>query len=1627
MRQQNIFYSIHVFVALFLLHLSAHGHNPRTNENQTNHLYERHLTRTVNIDISDPKPPAYVPDELLVKFSNIVSNSLEAGLKTDATAGQMLSGSALEHISKKYEVLRIEPIFKDYKKQQARLQLLSQSNWFQLGKSEQHILKRLQRAPQNVSVPALDRIYKLKIALEDNQTLEQVAAAYNSNPEVEYAELNYIVSINLTPNDPHYSIQWPLNNTGQMYPASGGYNDPPGTVDADIDAPEAWDIHNGSSSDIIVAVVDTGIDYNHRDLTSNIWVNNIEANGNSGVDDDGNGYVDDVYGYDFINNDYNPIDDHGHGTHCAGIISASTHNNLDIAGVCWSARIMGLKFLGNTGSGPTSEALEAFYYAVHNGADIISNSWGGGGFMQSAQDAIDYACSQGVILVASAGNDDSDEVNYPANYNHMISVAATDSNDTRASFSSYGEWVDLAAPGVDVLSLRAAGTSMGTPYDNYTTIASGTSMACPHVAGACALLLSFEPALSRDNIYDILMNSGDPIADGICLSDSRLNLTNSLNLLLSSEGSIYIEHFYYSCSDLISLSVIDSDLAGHGTQAVIINGSGGDTESILLMESAPYIGVFRGTIPTSGDQIDPNDGTLQLSHLETITAIYQDTNDGSGGPAVVTDSAVADCELPSLSNLAIDIPGPDPVVTFQTSEPAKIQLLCSTSCGGSYEIILNSMIPKTEHVFEITGIAPSTTYYYIIKVWDQVDNLLVDDNDGACYSFTSTTPADIYVPADANTIQKAIDYCWDGQTVWVANGTYTGAGNKNINFMGRAITLAGINGPANCIIDCEDTHRGFIFDRNENGNSIIDGFTIINGYGSKVCLAYGCEYRAGGIYCDSGTSPTISNCVVKDCWAHRGGGIYVNGGSPTVKHCQFINNHASNGGGIYSFSGATFINCVIKNNIGGGVYGSNLTLVNCLIEGNTRIHSSGGGIVAHYSTGDNTITNCTIINNSTNETGGGILVYCSNAIITNSILWNNTGDDGGDQISTWGWSWGAHADVNVSHSNIQGGAPDIYVRQYSTLHWQEGNIQADPFFLANVPQQYKYHLANDSPCVDTGTNTPPGGLEPNDLDDLPRITDGNGDAIATVDMGCYEYNPNMSPVLFRAPTDLEFITSANNNPPTQSFSIHNSGGRTLNWSIQETCSWLSVSLDSGQSTGAPQEVTVTIDVAGLVPGEYNYPITISSSNAINSPLIVDVTLFITAIYCVPGEYSTIQAAVNAVTVDHFTILVADGEYIGPGNTNIDFQGKIITLRSENGPANCIINCQNSHRAFIFDNSESSEVILGGFTIRNGYAVDGGAIYCDSSPTIIYCIFENNSASDDGGAIFSYGGNPHITKCVFNNNDCTDFGGAISTWSGRPKINNCTFTNNHANRGGGILYQSSKNTDIINCIFIGNSASRGGGICYQASKDYNMLIKNCTFVNNTNEGVRLYWSTGTVKDCIFWDNPGIDIKLTQGLSDPDYKSVLYISHTDIQGGIGSISKDSYCTIHWEVGNIDADPIFTSGLGGNYYLSQTLAGQLSNSPCLNAGSNTAKNCLMHLSSTRTDGVADRNMVDIGYHYPLYFSDFDGDGIVRLDDYAILNSDWLQHGYNLSTDIAPLGGDGHTDMLDLIKLTEDWLLQK
>jgi subtilisin family serine protease/Ca2+-binding RTX toxin-like protein len=338
----------------------------------------------------------------------------------------------------------------------------------------------------------------------------------------EYVEPDFIINVDsTTPNDIDYPKLWGLNNTGQ----TGG------KVDADIDAPEAWDLQKGNPN-FVIGVIDTGVDTTHPDLINNIWTNPGEI-ANNGIDDDENGYIDDVNGWDFAYDDNAPTDLHGHGTHVSGTIAGDGNNAIGVSGVVWDAKIMPLKFIRDTGSGYTSDAVDAISYAANMGVKLTNNSWGGAGFSQALLDAINTAAEQGSLFIAAAGNSamNSDITpSYPAAYNaaNIVSVAATTNLDGLASFSNYGAVsVDLGAPGKDIYStFPMNGSALGKGYGTI----SGTSMAAPHVTGAAALLWSQHPNWSVEQVKAALMNSVDPLVEltGKTVTGGRLNVNNAL-------------------------------------------------------------------------------------------------------------------------------------------------------------------------------------------------------------------------------------------------------------------------------------------------------------------------------------------------------------------------------------------------------------------------------------------------------------------------------------------------------------------------------------------------------------------------------------------------------------------------------------------------------------------------------------------------------------------------------------------------------------------------------------------------------------------------------------------------------------------------------------------------------------------------------------------------------------------------------------------------------------------------------------------------------------------------------------------------------------------------------------------
>jgi len=819
-------------------------------------------------------------------------------------------------------------------------------------------------------------------------------------------------------------------------------------------------------------------------------------------------------------------------------------------------------------------------------------------------------------------------------------------------------------------------------------------------------------------------------------------------------------------------------------------------------------------------------------------------------------------------------------------------------------------------------------------------------------------------PVDFDNIQAAINAAVNGDTILVADGTYTGPGNRDIDFFGKAITVKSGNGPENCIIDCQGTetepHRGFNFSYNQDANAVIDGFTITNA----------CAEGGAGIDCrnNQNSTLTISNCSIRSNSTFgrgaNGGGISVMDGIYYIYNCTISGNSAHRGGGIHTRDNNSDIsNCVISGNSaydGGGIYfyNSNTNLKSCTINNNSS--SRGGGLLCNRSSPY--ISNCVISGNLSDYDSDGMYNYLSDPILTNCILW----DDSPSQI----------------HNN-----ESTPVISYCCIKdWSgggTGNFADDPLLAPDG-----YHLLPTSPCINAGDPSDDYTGQ-TDIDGQPRVMAGR------VDIGADEIALTFVAIEISGPSQVNANSQIQYNA-----TAHSDGGDTYDattyvlwWVEPQTFAGIDQNgvLTTGQ-IDSPQDITVY--------AQY-------TDNEITLKAELTVQLLPPRTLHVPAEYDTIQAAIDAAE-DNEIVLVNDGIYTGDGNRDLDLRNKSITVKAQNGPENCTIDCNGTrtelHRGFNFSNNHKVNSTIDGFTIINGFAEDGGGIDCrqnqNSTLTISNCSIRNNTsfgrggegggisiisgiyfinnctisdnlAYEDGGGIYCYRSNltisnctisnnssymgsggisylesnstisnctitgnstryhgggiachssyPDIKNCTFRGNTAQGSGGAIYSYSSSPTMINCTFSNNSADyNGGGMKNDDDSNPMLTNCIFTGNLAQWGGGM--QNSESSPTLI-NCTFSSNSARyhggGMGNFWvSSPTLTNCVLWGNTAR--YGSQIYNDVD--STVTVSYSDVQYG-------------WPgEGNINSYPLFVDSANGDYHLQLT-------SLCIDAGDNKA----------------------------------------------------------------------------------------
>lgn len=927
--------------------------------------------------------------------------------------------------------------------------------------------------------------YELWRIDDTNVCVETWAAEMTRNPAVAFAEPNYIYSIHKTPNDPLFPELWGLHNTGQH----------DGVPGADISATAAW--HYTVGTDIIVAVIDTGVDYTHPDLVSNMWRNPGEVI--DGTDNDGNGYVDDIFGINPIDGTSDPLDNHGHGTHVAGTIAAQGNNNEGIVGVCWHARIMALRAFNDQGYGDAFAILETIDYAINHGARIINASWGGASYSYALVNAIGRAQAADVLFVAAAGNGDifGNGINnditphYPASYSNenIIAVAASDRTENLTWFSNYGSnSVHLAAPGRAILSCVPGGG-----YESW----GGTSMATPHVVGAAALLLSFNPHLRFHEIKDTLLTHVDVSSNyiGKLITGGRLNVAAPLHTM----SGIFFDLPHYFPGATAEIMLVHAAFEGDPSVVISLTTDAGDAETLTLYPLAHNPRIFTNALPIAYGAPILSNGVIEGIHSTRVFAAHHALS--STGMTEIT------------TTLHITVPLKERTVPFTTDAvsivgfnngtvPVYMYVSNTASHASAHFIATNEwetpLLPLADatdgNPFIIAGEniygSAATTHVYVTRLGPTNSTHFVALNGIHLWPYDSWQNAATNITAAVNTAPQ-------GNTILVRSGVY----NEDEIILTRAVSLIGVDGPETTIITPRNAHRCL----SANTPAYIAGITLQGGTADN----------GGGVYL---AHATMSNCVIQGNTSLRdGGGIYLTDNAQLID-CRVLSNTAQrHGGGVFIHNNATVETSTLSANHadthGGGAYLHDGGMISrSYILDNTASDDAGGVYLYGFRAGDTPplVTDSLIAYNHGQKFGGGAALYYSGKLQHCTIVSNYTTILAGGGVSTD--RGGAIHNTIIYHNTAPVGdnyfsrnqAPVFSHTCTTPLPAGEGNISDNPLFT----QDGAWQLVGASPVINAAsplytTNT-------YDLTGAPRLYSG------IPDMGAVEWRPAALQCFFTA-------------------------------------------------------------------------------------------------------------------------------------------------------------------------------------------------------------------------------------------------------------------------------------------------------------------------------------------------------------------------------------------------------------------------------------------------------------------------------------------------------------------------------
>ena len=766
----------------------------------------------------------------------------------------------------------------------------------------------------------LSQVYVL--TLPSSTDLQDALSAFSADPTIEYAEPDFIGYGAGMPDDERFGQQWSLHNTGQSS----------GEPDADVDAPEAWDISIGTTSTIL-AIIDTGIDLDHPDLAGKV-----------------------VPGYDFVNDDDVPQDDHGHGTHVAGIAAAVTNNATGVAGVCPGCRIMPLKALNSENWGYYSWWANAIVHAVDNGADVINMSMGGTDYSQVLRDAVLYAYNANVPIVAAMMNDGDSTAHYPALFAETIATGSTDRYDDRSTFSNFGDHIDLVAPGSSIWS---------TMWDDTYASWSGTSMATPHVVGVLGLVHSVRPGYTVEELRAILRATADdqvgpPSEDkkgwDTYFGSGRLNAARALQYSVPpadvtisgpATGLVLTDHsFTASVSPITAAQPITYAWQATGPSPVIHTGGLSDTA------------VFAW--PTPGP------------HAITLTA----TNFGG----TVTDTHI---------------------ITASTLPPDAILTVCHGG-GCDYDSIQNAVDAASDgNVIKVAAGA-----YTSINNYDGLAQVIFINKNITIQGGYTTAFTD---PPDPDANLTTVDAQSGGRVLYITGDVSPTIEGLRITG-GDAVGLGGGQGGTDagggvCIINANATLR----DNQMFGNTahwggglyLLESNATLSG---NTIMSNTASHDGGGLYLLESDAALNGNIVISNTASHDGGGLYLWGSDATLSGNTVTANTASHdGGGLYlRESDGTLSNNIIAdnqaNNAGSGLHirNSSPRLLHTTIVRNTGGDGSGVYVTSNSAVA---LTNTILASHA-----AAITVTAGNTVTLEATLWGtDTADHSGQWANTTDW------------------------------------------------------------------------------------------------------------------------------------------------------------------------------------------------------------------------------------------------------------------------------------------------------------------------------------------------------------------------------------------------------------------------------------------------------------------------------------------------------------------------------------------------------------------------------------------------------------------------------------------------